>query len=178
MSKQRTANLLGALACEIADKLDRHFTSHASETDSAAAALNIIGYDDGCSNSALSRALRLSHTATVRLVDKLEAAGLVTSKRGDDRRTVALHLTKAGKARVRRVAAERTDVLCEIVEVLTPRQREHLDAVAEALLVAMTSTIDIANYVCRLCDDSACPPDACPVHQTAVRLERSGGAAA
>lgn len=177
MSKQRTANLLGALACEIADTLDRSLMSHPSETDSAASALNIIGYIDGCSNSALSRALRLSHTATVRLVDKLEAAGLVTVETGEDRRSVALHLTKAGKARARRVVAERNAVLTEIVAVLTPRQREHLDAVAEALLLSLTNSTDIANHICRLCDDHACPPDDCPVHQEALKLERQEGTA-
>lgn len=177
MSEQRTANLLGALACEIADKLDQRLMEHHSETDSAASALNIIGYYDGCSNSALSRALRLSHTATVRLVDKLEASGLVTSEPGEDRRSVALHLTKAGKARARRVVVERNEVLSDIIKVLTPRQREHLDTVAEALLLALTDSTDIANHICRLCDDHACPPDDCPVHQAALKLERSASAA-
>src|SRR5882724_4448772 len=76
MTKLRTANLLGALAGEIAGRLERHGRIHPNETSSAAAALNVIGFYEGCSNSALSRALGLSHPATVRLVDKLEAAGL------------------------------------------------------------------------------------------------------
>ncbi len=113
----------------------------------------------------------------MRLVDKLEASGLVTSEPGEDRRSVALHLTKAGKARARRVVVERNEVLNDIIKVLTPRQREHLDTVAEALLLALTDSTDIANHICRLCDDHACPPDDCPVHQAALKLERSASAA-
>jgi MarR family transcriptional regulator, negative regulator of the multidrug operon emrRAB len=81
MSKLRTANLLGALAGEIADRIEREGKLHPNETSSATAALNVIGFYEGCSNGALSRALGLSHTATVRLVDKLELSGLVRSER-------------------------------------------------------------------------------------------------
>src|SRR5579872_3927451 len=103
MSKLRTANLLGALAGELVARLARQGKAHPNETDSAAAALTVIGFYEGCSNGALSHALGLSHTATVRLVDKLEAAGLVVSKPGADRRSVALRLTASGRQRGRAV---------------------------------------------------------------------------
>ena len=98
MSKLRTANLLGALAGAIAERQERHGKAHPNETSSAAAALNVIGFYEGCSNGELAEALGLSHTATVRLVDKLEAGGLVISATGADRRAVALRLTKARDA--------------------------------------------------------------------------------
>ena len=170
MSKQRTANLLGALACEIADRLDRGLKSHPNQTDSAAAALNLIGDYDGCSNSALSRALQLSHTATVRMVDKLEAAGLVDSRRGEDRRSVALYLTKAGRKQAHSVVADRNGTLNEILASLTSRQSDQLASLIEVLLAAMTESADAANHICRLCDDVACPPESCPVHQAAEKL--------
>jgi len=160
--------MLGALASEIAEVLDRHLRSHPSQTDSAAAALNVIGFYEGCSNGALSRALKLSHTATVRLVDKLEAAGLVESRPAADRRAVALHLTEAGRLQVRVTLQERCSVLTAIVDVLTPEQQDQLTTLAETLLRAMTKSAEEADHICRLCDETICPQDACPVHQAAT----------
>jgi DNA-binding MarR family transcriptional regulator len=171
MSKLRTANLLGALACEVADRLRRDLRHHPNETDSAAAALNIIGFYQGCSNARLSRALRLSHPATVRLVDKLELAGLVESRTGDDRRSVSLHLTSAGKSRLSQILSERCAALEEVIGGLTRAERRQLDALAERLLHKLTTSTDAADYICRLCDEIACPPDRCPVHQTALAFE-------
>jgi len=170
MSKLRTANLLGALASEIAETLDRQLRSHPNQTDSAAAALNVIGFYEGCSNGALSRALKLSHTATVRLVDKLEAAGLVESRPGVDRRAVALYLTEAGRVRGRVTIQERCAVLGSIVDILAPEQQDQLAALAETLLRALTTSAAEADHICRLCDETVCPQDACPVHQAAAAV--------
>jgi MarR family transcriptional regulator, negative regulator of the multidrug operon emrRAB len=171
MPKLRTANLLGALAGEIADRLERHGKLHASETSSAAAALNVIGFYEGCSNGALSHALGLSHTATVRVVDKLEAAGLVVSETGADKRSVALYLTRRGRERARAIVHRRCVLLGDVVEVLTPEQRVQLDALAETLLRSMGEAARDADHICRLCDGTECPPEECPVHQRGIELE-------
>ena len=168
MSKLRTANLLGALAGEIAERLDRRLRSHPNQTDSAVAALNLIGLYGGCSNNALSQALKLSHTATVRLVDKLEAAGLVESRPGQDRRSVALHLTGSGQSRARAAIEDRCAALGDIVDALSPDQRDQLDAIAETLLKSLTTSAMEAGHICRLCDEIVCPGDDCPVHQRAI----------
>jgi len=96
--KLRTANLLGALACEIAERLDERLKKHPNESDSAAAALNVISFYEGCSNNALSRALKLSHTTTVRLIDKLAAQGLVERRQAADRRAVSLVASRWAKS--------------------------------------------------------------------------------
>jgi MarR family transcriptional regulator, negative regulator of the multidrug operon emrRAB len=171
MSKLRTANLLGALAGEIADRIEREGKLHPNETSSATAALNVIGFYEGCSNGALSRALGLSHTATVRLVDKLELSGLLRSERGADKRAVALRLTRHGRERARAVIHDRCLRLGDLIEVLTPRQRRQLDDIAEALLKSMVKAAQDADHICRLCDGAACPTRQCPVHQKAVALE-------
>jgi MarR family transcriptional repressor of emrRAB len=173
MSKLRTANLLGALAGEIAGRLERHGRLHPNETSSAAAALNVVGFYEGCSNGALSRALGLSHTATVRLVDKLEMAGLVLSETGADKRSVALRLTDLGRKRARATIHERCLRLGDFIDVLTPQQRRQLDDIAETLLRSMVQAAQDADHICRLCDDTACPPGRCPVHQKALALEAS-----
>lgn len=167
-SKLRTANLLGALAGEIVGRLEQRLKSHPNGTDSAAAALNIIGFYGGCSNNALSRALQRSHTATVRLVDKLEADRLVESRPAEDRRSVALHLTEKGRQEARKLVRDRCVALADVIDVLSAEQQAQLAEVAEVLLRALTSDAAQADHICRLCDDSACPAATCPVHQAGL----------
>lgn len=168
MGTLRTANLLGALSVEVAERLERRMRVHPNGTDSSTAALNVLGFYEGCSNNALARALKLSHTATVRLVDKLEAAGLVESRPGTDRRSVALHLTSTGRERAALVLQDRCVALGELVTRLDGEQQAQLDRIAETLLRAMTASVADAEHICRLCDEIACPQDQCPVHQTAL----------
>lgn len=151
--------------------LERQGKVHPNETNSAVAALNVIGFYEGCSNGALSRALGLSHTATVRLVDKLELAGFVLSEIGTDKRSVALRLTDLGRERTRTVIRERCMRLADVIDVLTAQQRRQLDDIAETLLKSMVTAARDADHICRLCDDAACSPSRCPVHQKATALE-------
>ncbi|MBL8771875.1 MAG: MarR family transcriptional regulator [Phenylobacterium sp.] len=174
MTKLRTANLLGALAGEVSERLRRQMARRPNETDSSAAALNVLSFWDGCSNAELARMLALSHPATVRLVDKLEAAGLVRSGQGQDRRAVALSLTEAGRERARAILADRCVALGEVVGILAPDEQAQLEALLEKLLRGVTTGGWHAGHICRLCDGIVCPEDRCPVHQKAEALE--GGA--
>ncbi len=173
MSILRTANLLGALAGEVTHRLERLLKHHPNQTDSAAAALNTIALYEGCSNMQLSRTLRLSHPATVRMVDKLEAEGAVERRDTDDKRAVALYLTKKGRARAKQILVSRCDALRDIVGPLTVREREQLSKLLEKLLRPLVTTAQDGDYICRLCDSVACPPDNCPVHTAAVVLARA-----
>lgn len=175
MSTMRTANLMGALTGAIGDRLAQRRKAHPNETDSSLAALNLLSGLEGCSNVELSRAMKLSHPATVRLVDKLEATGWVERRSGADRRSVSLWLTAAGRRRVRQTARERGAALAKIVERLSEQQRRNLDDIAQTLLRGMTTDELEAAYICRLCDDSACPPQACPVHQAAIEAQGQSG---
>ena len=175
MSRLRTANLLGALAGAISDRLEARLRSHPNQNSSAAAALNLIAVFEGCSNAILGAGLKLSHPATVRLVDKLEAAGLVESRTSvADRRAVALFLTPAGAARAREMLQQRCVDLEATVDLLSADQRRQLDGIAETLLAALTTTPIEGGHICRLCDDVICPQEICPVHQKAVALLATG----
>ena len=166
--------MLGALAGAVVGRLEAGLRSHANQTDSSAAALNLLALYEGCSNVALSRGLRLSHPATVRLVDKLEAAGLVESRAGADRRSVALFLTLAGRSRAREILQARCLALETVVDVLSPDQQRQLDGIAETLLRAFTTSPLEGGHICRLCDEAICPPERCPVHLEAASLMTAG----
>ena len=170
LSTLRTANLLGALSGEVADRLERMLKVHPNQTDSVAAALNALAFYEGCSNAQLSRTLRLSHPATVRLIDKLEADGSVERRETKDKRAVALYLTKKGRARAKELLVTRCAALRDIVAPLSSREQEQLSMLLEKLLQPLVRTEQDGDYICRLCDSVACPPDACPVHRAAVSL--------
>jgi DNA-binding MarR family transcriptional regulator len=167
----RTANLLGAIALELTERVERLSKRHPNETTSSLAALNVIGFYKGCSNNALSQALGLSHTTTVRLVDKLEASGYVTSETGADRRSVSLKLTQSGRERVRDVVSDRCRHLCEMLEILPEEDLEHLSRISDILLRSLVATASDADHICRLCDETACPTEQCPVHNQVIALK-------
>jgi DNA-binding MarR family transcriptional regulator len=161
-STARTANLLGALAGAVVERSQAPLRDHPNQNASSVAALKLVAEAPGCSNLMLSRALGLSHPATVRLVDKLEAAGLVESRPGADRRAVALHVTAPGRRRLRGLLDERGRALQGLVDGLPAEQRSHLDRIAETLLESLTATPLAGAHLCRLCDEQACPPGRCP----------------
>jgi DNA-binding MarR family transcriptional regulator len=160
--------LLGALSVAVGDRLEKQLKSHPNQTDSAAAALNLIGFYEGCTNGALSVSLGLSHTATVRLLDKLESESLVDRRPAeDDQRAVSLYLTRRGRTRLREILASRCVALCDVISTLSAGEERQLAGLLEKLLRSLTTTAADADHICRLCDDTACPADRCPVHQAA-----------
>jgi MarR family transcriptional repressor of emrRAB len=167
----RTANLLGALSLAITDRLLVELREHSRQNDTSASALNVISYAEGCTNGQLGAALQLSHSATVRLLDKLSEAGFVEVRQGLDKRAVAIFLTDAGRDRTRSVVQARNQTLADLVELLGPQQRAQLDDIAETLLEKMTQAPSDAMHICRLCDERACPQDRCPVHQKADSMQ-------
>ena len=174
MPPTRTANLLGALCSLVNSLQNRHLRRHPNQTDSSAAALNVIGFYRGCSNLRLSQALRLSHPATVRLVDRLEEDGLVESRTGDDRRSVALFLTALGERRLIEILHCRAESLEDVLQPLSLHERDTLARLLGKLLKSQVSARGDDDYICRLCNGDLCPPERCPVHLAAEALAFPG----
>ena len=170
MTTLRTANLLGALAGQIDYLLLNQLRRHPNQTDSSSAALNVLSFYEGCSNLRLSQALHLSHTAAVRVVDKLEQEGLVERQVGQDRRSVALSLTQAGRARVSEILIDRCKALDNVLSALSAQEQEMLSGLLEKLLRSQVKAAGDDDYLCRLCDSTVCPAESCPVHQAALAL--------
>jgi MarR family transcriptional regulator, negative regulator of the multidrug operon emrRAB len=89
MSLARTANLLGAIALSLADDILETAERHVAHGGCTPAALCVIGHELGLSTDFPARVLRMSHPGTVRLVDRLEADGLIQRRPNKDGRTVA-----------------------------------------------------------------------------------------
>jgi DNA-binding MarR family transcriptional regulator len=170
MSDERTLNLLGALALSLVDALESVVDVNAGYGGEAPAALVTLGAEPGLSINALRQILNLSHPGTVRLIDRLEAQGLVERRSGADGRTLALFLTDAGYQRRQAILAERRQQLQFAVNALDASDREQLTNLLEKMLAAMTTNELRAFAICRLCEEEVCPGDRCPVEQKYCQL--------
>ncbi len=163
MSDERTANLLGALSLTLTDRLTEETQMRAERGAAAPAALISVGAAPGDSIDALSRTIGLTHSATVRLIDRLARDGLVERRSGADARSVSLYLTPHGAARRRGILQGRREVLTDALSPLSPQEQVLLTRLMETLLGALTQDRQDADHICRLCDEDACPQDRCPV---------------
>jgi DNA-binding MarR family transcriptional regulator len=162
MSEDRTANLLGALALALTDSLQAACQKQAPEPGAAAAAIVLLRHDPGMPIERLRRSLGLSHPGAVRLVDRLEKAGVVERRESPgDRRAVAVYLTLEGEHCVPAVLGMRRQAVDEVLTILRPDERAILGDLLEKMLRGLVRDLDHAYAVCRLCDNIAC--ENCPV---------------
>ncbi|MEO1321293.1 MAG: MarR family transcriptional regulator [Pseudomonadota bacterium] len=127
-------------------------------------ALVVVFNHPGESIDSLRRALGLTHSGTVRLIDTLEAEGLVARARSArDARAVVLRPTAKGRRRAKRVLATRERTIAQVMGSLDSDQVAALRPVIEASLAAMADSPDAARRICALCDETTCRPQGCPV---------------
>jgi DNA-binding MarR family transcriptional regulator len=168
-------NVIGALAVVLGDRL-RDATEAASGMGGAlpAALAALHEWAGGRSIDTLAGGLRLSHSRTVRVVDRLEAGGLALRERDPaDARGVLVRLTPAGTRAGRAVLDARAGALADVVAALAPADRRELAGLAERLLGDAATSRRAARAICRLCDAHACGHDTglCPVTRGADAAE-------
>lgn len=159
----RTANLLGATVLGLFDELRTAVERETGRSGESPAALVVLGHQPGLSNEALSRLLGLTHTGSVRLIDRLVIDGLVERRASKaDRRGVALFLTPAGETARREVLARREALMTSLIRGLGPDDRERLADLLAKLLQGVARDDVHKLHICRLCDGEACGD--CPIH--------------
>ena len=162
MKEAKLENVVGALALALADEVLHGAHEHVPESGPAAAALAMIGHIPGLTIERLRRALRLSHPGAVRLIDRLASDDLVVRlQSAEDRRAVALHLTKLGEVACEGILSGRQQRIARALGVLSREERESFGKIAEKFLANFVKDLDQAYAVCRLCDPTAC--ESCPV---------------
>jgi MarR family transcriptional regulator, negative regulator of the multidrug operon emrRAB len=131
---------------------------------------------DGCSVTQLSSVLGLTHSGTVRLVDRLAAEGLVERVEAQDGRAVSVVLTEAGRGTAARILHTREESLSSTLSALSPNEIDNLAAALDTMLTTVTlarakersaRTNDRPQpWLCRLCDLAACGRSEghCPVN--------------
>jgi DNA-binding MarR family transcriptional regulator len=176
-TSQREANLLGALSLAVADRIRVGAETQAQNGGAVPAALVALRtFLDGCSIAELSSVLGLSHSATVRLVDRLEERALASRRAGEDRRAVALHLLPAGRAAASAILTARTEAIEELLGGLPVAERRKLAELMEKLLATLVATGAHRGHVCRLCDPDACGhwTGTCPVTEAPLPPASAG----
>lgn len=167
------ANRLGALALALGDAV-REATEGATGMAGGipAALVSLREWADGSSVDVLADCMGLSHSRAVRVVDRLEAAGLARREPDPaDGRRALVRLTPSGRELADRALAARSQVLSPVVAELSASQQRDLERVLATLLGVTTVDVSAARATCRLCDAHACGhyEGACPVTQAADR---------
>ena len=181
MADERLANVLGAFALAVSDEVEAATARAAGHTGAGPAAL--VALSDlaaGRSVDDLRRAVGLTHSGGVRVVDRLVGDGLAERRPGPDGRSVALALTPAGRRLAGEVRDARRAALHEALDVLDDRERAALSAILDKAVGALVArrlearaagAIPPGGWLCRLCDTVACerPQGRCPAANAAAR---------
>jgi MarR family transcriptional repressor of emrRAB len=169
----RVANRLGAMALTLTDRI-REATEEATGLAGGvpAALVSLREWADGSSVEVLAVAMRVSHSRAVRVVDRLEAAGLARREPDpSDGRRALVRLEPAGRELADRALDARSRVLRSAVAELGAGEVRDLERVVGAVLAATTVSVPAAMGTCRLCDAHACGhfEGVCPVTRAADR---------
>jgi DNA-binding MarR family transcriptional regulator len=159
----RLQNLLGALSVAVGDGMDEAFDEACAVGDSAPAALILIHENPDTRIEGLARYLALSHSGTVRLVDRLEGRGWVARENCDDRRAVVLALTEDGERVATRLQKSRHGSLSRALSGIDAFDRQILERLVSRMLVNLVPDKAAADRTCRYCDGAACDQAGCPL---------------
>lgn len=163
MSDPRLANLLGAAAVGVGDILTGVVEEVTGLAGGTPAAILCVGARPGQPIEVLRQALGLSHSGTVRLVDRLEERGWVERDASAPGRAVLLELTPAGRRLQDEILAARRRALESALEPLSKARRRALGDALETLLHALPDGRESAWRICRLCEHGVCRDGSCPV---------------
>jgi len=163
MTADRLANLLGALSLSLTDRVSEAIEAEVGVKGTGLYALVLLHQTPGMTIDALAQMLQLTHSSTVRLVDKLVMDGFIKRMAGDDKRHVHLELTKSGQRTNEISLAVRRDCIKQVIAVLDKTTQRALEGAYEQLLETLTPDLNSACRNCRLCDEDACQLARCPV---------------
>ncbi len=180
-SDARLSNLLGALSTGLANSV-HEATSTAAQLDEVAAAalIALLDFSPRGSVRTLSQVIGLTHSGTVRLVDRLVNAGYVARMPGCDGRWRSPILTKTGATVAKRVRIARERAIARPLGKLSGVERAALAGLCERLVSALTKQrleqraagfTPAGGALCRMCDFAACGRDkgTCPAAEAAAQ---------
>jgi MarR family transcriptional repressor of emrRAB len=172
MHESRLANLLGAAVLNLSDRMTAAAAAAAGVSLSGTAALVTLTEFPGLGGTELAHRIGLSQPAGARMIDQLEARGLVRRQEKTGR-AVAVVLTRAGQAAAARSLKARQDVLVGALWAMPDRSA--LEPLLEQLLRGLHADVRSGDLMCRLCDRAGCVAREriCPVGQAQRELGRS-----
>ncbi|WP_181706341.1 MarR family winged helix-turn-helix transcriptional regulator [Chthonobacter rhizosphaerae] len=137
----------------------------------AVAALISIRDQEPLSIGDIARVVGLTHSAAVRLVDRLEKDWLVRRQRRVGRE-VMVEITARGRRRAQQLQETRLAAVDSYLGVLNPDELGLLDDLVTRMIQRRTSSADDLEHFCRMCRRGDCT---CGLHQDAeaapIRVE-------
>jgi DNA-binding MarR family transcriptional regulator len=176
----RFANLVATVAVALSDQVRGAAERASGQSGAAPAALVMLSQSLRAGTmDDLRRAIGLTPSGAVRLVDRLVDDGLVERRAGADQRSLALVLTRSGRAAAQRIAKARAEVVTSALGDISASDRKALNRIVEQLTESITvqrlegravGEVPAGGWLCRLCDQAACgrPEGRCPA-QTSAR---------
>jgi DNA-binding MarR family transcriptional regulator len=158
-----TGNVVVAFAITVEERMRQAMVELGLDARELSA-LTLIAAEDGCPIDWLCARVGLTHSGTVRLVDRLAARGLLRRAASSGRR-VPLHLTDEGSAALDRWAGARDRVAADLLAGVPEEPRRQLVAAMAQALVAQPRRRPEADATCRTCTWPACGRD-CPVDRS------------
>jgi MarR family transcriptional repressor of emrRAB len=165
-SQARSANLLGTVGLAVSDRIRAAGEAELGLSGSAPQALVALStYLADEPLEVIARAFDITPSAVVRLIDRLESAGLVERRSGTDGRRVSVRLTSRGHRQAKAILARRERELSDVLGALSAAERKELTRLNEKLLANLPEDVAGARRVCRYCDVRACGhyDGTCPV---------------
>lgn len=172
MHDTRLANLLGATVLNLSDRMTAAAATAAGVSLSGTAALVVLAEAPGLGGTELGHRIGLTQPACARMLDQLEARGLVR-RQAKTGRAVGVVLTRAGRAAADRALTARQEVLVNALRAVS--DRDTLEPVLEQLLRGLHAGVGSGDVMCRLCDRPGCVAREriCPVGEAERELGRS-----
>lgn len=136
---------LGYWSSLIARSMEAEFNKRLSGYDitrTGWAVLGAITYDHVSTPSALADFLKIDRAAITRLLDKLEAQGLITRNRmTENRRAISLRVTPAGRTLAADLRAISNDVNAQFAAGLSPQEAEQYIATIKKMIANSTRSV-------------------------------------
>jgi DNA-binding MarR family transcriptional regulator len=179
--EQRAANLLGALALAVQEGLEASLLAKSDRLSlNAAAALQTVSEHPGIQPVELQLVLGTTHSACVRIVNRLQRARLVRRcPDPSDGRGTCLEITPEGMTRVRAFVRIRDDFTRSLVKHVPHCWLPRMTRVFELFLAVLTPDVRSALRACRHCNWGVCgvdPGAPCPVVKAALLREATARA--
>ncbi|MEP1442104.1 MAG: MarR family transcriptional regulator [Hyphomicrobiales bacterium] len=166
-------NLIGAFALKIHD-LQMAATTEVSGLSPAASAclVSLTHQVEVQTIRDLASICGLSHSATVRVINKLQEDEYVCRVNAEhDQREVYVCLTIAGYKMRDKILDARRAAIEPVFATVSDEDRQTVSNIAGSILSALTGSRIESEHICRLCDAISCGGDSCPVEMKALTLE-------
>ena len=152
--KSKVANLSGAVALMLNDKINKALGSELGVGGNASAVLITISVEPGINIERLASQLRQGQSTMVRTVQLLGRRSFIRKHPGPDRQTLGIHLRKRGYSKVAAFLDCRAEIVERAIGFAPNVLRPMFDAAIESILEQSVEQVADRGPIRRLCNEA------------------------